>query len=189
MTEGLDEELDEAARQEREKMRAAFRPEDLAQYTIKGETGRIDTNGTFVVAPACTGNPACQKPTMLSFTRADHLQPLDCALKRPAAPVPSCCCRRRGGFCQGSWGRLAEPWRHGQHQEQRRCWQQQQDSSCGWRCLTVQEGRQETQTEAAGWRQQQQEAQEAVAVSRLQSFCLWSVACPCVHGQALCFTE
>lgn len=37
VTVGLDEELDEAARQEREKMRAAFRPEDLAQYTIKGE--------------------------------------------------------------------------------------------------------------------------------------------------------
>jgi hypothetical protein len=37
VTVGLDEELDEAARQEREKMRAAFRPEDLAQYAIKGE--------------------------------------------------------------------------------------------------------------------------------------------------------
>jgi hypothetical protein len=37
VTVGLDEELDEAARQEREKMRAQFRPEDLAQYAIKGE--------------------------------------------------------------------------------------------------------------------------------------------------------
>jgi hypothetical protein len=39
VTADLDEELDEAAQQEREKMKAQFRPEDLAQYAIKGEWG------------------------------------------------------------------------------------------------------------------------------------------------------
>lgn len=37
VTANLDEELDEAAQQEREKLRAQFRPEDLVQYAIKGE--------------------------------------------------------------------------------------------------------------------------------------------------------
>lgn len=39
VTVGLDEELDLAAVQEREKMKAQFRPEDLAQYAVKGECG------------------------------------------------------------------------------------------------------------------------------------------------------
>jgi hypothetical protein len=36
LTVSLDDELDEAAQAERDKMRAAFKPEDLAQYAIKG---------------------------------------------------------------------------------------------------------------------------------------------------------
>lgn len=56
VTMGLDEELDEAARQEREKMRAQFRPEDLAQYAIKGEL--LD----------CAGAAACMSDTTWSST-------------------------------------------------------------------------------------------------------------------------
>lgn len=37
---GLDEELEEAAEVEREKMRQQFRPEDLQQFAITGEGGQ-----------------------------------------------------------------------------------------------------------------------------------------------------
>ena len=37
VTVDLDQELDEAAQRERDKIRAQFRPEDLLQYSIKGE--------------------------------------------------------------------------------------------------------------------------------------------------------
>lgn len=37
VTVDLDEELDEAAQQERDKLRAQFNPDDLAQYVIKGK--------------------------------------------------------------------------------------------------------------------------------------------------------
>jgi len=60
VTADLDEELDEAAQQEREKLRAQFRPEDLAQYAIKGkahtrgggggtggEGGEVEWEGSF----------------------------------------------------------------------------------------------------------------------------------------------
>lgn len=57
VTADLDEELDEAAQQEREKMKAQFRPEDLAQYAIKGE--RVPSHMVQSVCVTARGGGGC----------------------------------------------------------------------------------------------------------------------------------